>query len=73
MPPGSSIADPCIDICMKRKKKSQLNNWGTQKSPSLPVLPKHTLFKVLYFVLAEFKNYTLLIFFFNHIIQKYFL
>ena len=23
------------------------------------VLPKHTLFKVLYFILAKFKNYTL--------------
>ena len=26
---------------------------------TFPVLPKHTLFKVLYFIWAKFKNYTL--------------
>ena len=33
------------------------------------MLPKHTLFKVLYFILAKFKNYTLFILFFS---VKYF-
>ena len=30
---------------------------------SVSVVPKHTLFKVLYFILAKFKNYTLFILF----------
>ena len=33
-----------------------------------PVLPKHTLFKVLYFILAKFKNHTLFILFFSQIL-----
>ena len=37
------------------------------------VLPKHTLFKVLYFILAKFKNYTLYILYFNQILYKYFI
>ena len=32
------------------------------------VLPKHTLFKVLYFILAKCKNYTLFILFFSQIL-----
>ena len=32
------------------------------------VLSKHTLFKVLYFILANFKNHTLFILFFNQIL-----
>ena len=32
------------------------------------VLPKHTLFKVLYFILAKFKNYTLFLLFFSQIL-----
>ena len=36
----------------------------------LPVLPKHTLFKVLYFILSKFKIYTLFIPFFSQILKK---
>ena len=32
------------------------------------VLPKHTLFKVLYFILAKLKNYTLFILYFSQIL-----
>ena len=32
------------------------------------VLPKHTLLKVLYFILAKFKNYTLFILYFSQIL-----
>ena len=35
----------------------------------IPVLPKYTLFKVLYFILAKFKNYTLFICFQSNTLQ----
>ena len=41
----------------------------TSRSTSLnAVLPKHTLFKVLYFIFAKCKNYTLFILFFSQIL-----
>ena len=40
-----------------------MNRSTADKRPECSVLPKHTLFKVLYFILAKFKNYTLFILF----------
>ena len=37
------------------------------------VWPKHTLSKVLYFILAKLKNYTLFILYFSKILYKYFI
>ena len=46
-----------------------LINEGLQIHKSaVSVVPKHTLFKVLYFILAKFKNYNLFINFFSQIL-----
>ena len=42
-------------------------------TPAVAVLPKHTLNKVLYFILAKLKDYTLFILYFSQIFKKCFI
>ena len=57
-------AEEAVDTSSKQFiKYSQLIK--AMKVKPMPVLPKQTLFKVLYFILAKCKNYTLLLYFFQ--------
>ena len=60
-------------ICKLSIKGTQESLHRRVHSLWLSVLPKHTLFKVLFFILAKFKNYTLFILYFSQILKKYFI